>query len=397
MWQDPPGWERHASQRGGGALFLHNPTTGESEWFTGWVQKTSKWYGRKYWFQPTTGRAEWDLPPSVAASNSSSTSAAAAPASSGGQQQSPFVQQQSSDVPAPSNDKVKSWKEKILAAKAKANAAASTEAPPPPPPPPPPRAGAAANDDGDSSGDDMEVDADIAGGVELLSPSDIAPAADMLLEDVPSVSLRREELRKDCLQRFADVNEEYGKMIGYSKTCRSCREDGMVVGLSGMFGRCAPPDPVFPSLENEIDEKLVKELVEGKRSQSQAKRVLQELSSVCRAASVELEVMLQAELPGLQSHVVVLEEEVPTPKGNMGWRPVTGKGARVPGPNPNSSYRLRYVPAPAGQTSGRREACFAITGAHLHKTWSAYCRCVGGDPPVWDRNLVSDFGGKTWR
>lgn len=85
----------------------------------------------------------------------------------------------------------------------------------------------------------MEVDADIAGGVELLSPSDIAPAADMLLEDVPSVSLRREELRKDCLQRFADVNEEYGKMIGYSKTCRSCREDGMVVGLSGMFGRWA--------------------------------------------------------------------------------------------------------------------------------------------------------------
>lgn len=60
-------------------------------------------------------------------------------------------------------------------------------------------------------------------------------------------------------------------------------------GVSGT----QPPDPVFPSLENEIDEKLVKELVEGKRSQSQAKRVLQELSSVCRAASVELEVMLQ--------------------------------------------------------------------------------------------------------
>ncbi|CAM9545585.1 unnamed protein product [Ectocarpus sp. 4 AP-2014] len=410
MWQDPPGWERHTSQRGGGALFLHNPTTCESEWFTGWVQKTSKWYGRKYWFQPTTGRAEWDLPPSAAASNSGSASSAAAAVSSVGQQQSPFVQQQSSDAPTPSSDKVKSWKEKILAAKAKANAAASTEASPPPPPPPPPRAGVAADDDGDSSGDDMEVDADIAGGVELLSPSDIAPAADMLLEDVPSVSLRREELRKDCLQRFADVNEEYGKMIGYSKTCRSCREDGMVVGLSGMFGRFLwvqhmrqtmalasgestrtsklPPDPVFPSLENEIDEKLVKELVEGKRSQSQAKRVLQELSSVCRAASVELEVMLQAELPGLQSHIVVLEEEVPTPKGDMGWRPVTGMGARVPGPNPNSSYRLRYVPASAGQTSGRREASFAITGAHLHKTWSAYCRCVGGDPPVWDRNFL---------
>lgn len=53
-----------------------------------------------------------------------------------------------------------------------------------------------------------------------------------------------------------------------------------------------PPDPVFPSLED-TDEKLVRELVEGKRSRSQAQRVLQELSGACKEASVELEVMLQ--------------------------------------------------------------------------------------------------------
>ncbi|CAN0197639.1 unnamed protein product, partial [Hapterophycus canaliculatus] len=230
------------------------------------------------------------------------------------QQQSPFVQ--TDIVPTPSSDKVKSWKEKILAAKAKANAAATGA-----PPPPPPRdgremtaAGGGGGEDAASSGDDMEVDAEIAGGVELLSPSDIAPAADMLLEDAPSVSLRREELRKECLHRFADTNSEYGKMIGYSKTCRSCREDGMVVGLQGLFGRFLwvqhmrqtmalasgeatrssklPPDPVFPSMEG-TDEKLISELVEGNRSQSQAKRVLHELSSACREASVELEVLLQ--------------------------------------------------------------------------------------------------------
>lgn len=157
---------------------------------------------------------------------------------------SPFVQ--SSVVPKPSSEKVQSWKEKILAAKAKTSAADGA-----PPPPPPPReggggtqaaaaaaGGGAEGDDAASSGDDMEVDAEIAGGVELLSPSDIAPAADLLLEDVPSVSLRREELRKQCLQRFADANFKIGgKMMGNSKTCRSCREDGMVVGLSGMFGR----------------------------------------------------------------------------------------------------------------------------------------------------------------
>ncbi|CAM9119962.1 unnamed protein product [Scytosiphon promiscuus] len=394
MSQDPPGWERHTSRRDG-ALFLHNPATGESEWFTGWVERTSKWYGRKYWFQPTTGRAEWELP--SVASRLGGTGVAAAPGAQ--QQPSPFVQ--SNIVPTPSSDKVKSWKEKILAAKAKASGAAAGL-----PPPPPPR-GDGGGDDAASSGDDMEVDAEIAGGVELLSPSDIAPAADLLLEDVPSVSLRREELRKECLQRFADTNSEYGKMVGYSKTCRSCREDGMVVGLQGLFGRFLwvqhmrqtmalasgeatrssklPPDPVFPSMEG-TDEKLISELVEGNRSQSQAKRVLHELSSACREASVELEVLLQAELPGLRTQVVVLEEEVPTPRGDMRMRHVTGERARVPGPNPNSSYKLRYTPA--AQNTDRRGASFAITGAHLHKTWTAYRRCVQGDPPVWDPDFL---------
>lgn len=223
------GWERHTSRRDG-ALFLHNPATGESEWFTGWVQRTSRWYGLTYWFQPTTGRAEWELPTSAKSAPGGLPPAAAAATAP-----SPFVQ--STVVPTPSSDKIKSWKEKILAAKAKANAAGGEGAAPPPPPPP---AGAGAGHDGDeaaSSGDDMEVDAEIAGGVELLSPSDIAPAADLLLEDVPSVSLRREQLRKHCLQRFADANSKFGKMMGNSKTSRSCREDGMVVGLSGMFGR----------------------------------------------------------------------------------------------------------------------------------------------------------------
>lgn len=72
-------------------------------------------------------------------------------------------------------------------------------------------------------------------------------------------------------------------------------------------------------------------------------------------------------------------------------RHVTGKGARVPGPNPNASYRLRYVPAKQSLTPSREGgASFAITGAHLHKTWAAYGRCVQGDPPVWDPDFVSE-------
>lgn len=75
-------------------------------------------------------------------------------------------------------------------------------------------------------------------------------------------------------------------------------------------------------------------------------------------------------------------------------RHVTGKGARVPGPNPNASYRLRYVPSAQQQSSSREGASFAITGAHLHKTWAAYGRCVQGDPPVWDPDFVSEERSK---
>lgn len=68
-------------------------------------------------------------------------------------------------------------------------------------------------------------------------------------------------------------------------------------------------------------------------------------------------------------------------------RHVTGKGARVTGPNPNSSYKLKYTP-PSG--SEEREMAFAITGAHLRKSWTAYRERVEGDPPVWDPEFVSE-------
>lgn len=210
-------------------------------WFTGWVEKTSRWYGCKYWFQPTTGRSEWELPSDSSAPGQHSTQT----------QQQHRQQQPAEQAPAPSSDKISTWKAKIAAAKAKAAAAAAAAA-----------AGAAQpgggaggiagegsgasrkrnrSEGGDgSSSDDMEVDDDVAKGVELTEPPEVLPpppAPVRLLEDVPSVSLRRETLRKRCLERFADENSTHGPMMGYSKTSKSCREEGMAKGLSGMFGR----------------------------------------------------------------------------------------------------------------------------------------------------------------
>lgn len=451
MTQDPPGWERHTSSRGGGALFLHNPTTGESRWFDGWVEKKSRWYGRKYWFQPTTGRAEWELPgKEFSQSPLAATSGGAIGGSGGGGNGAAAAP----EVPKPSNDKVKSWMEKIKAAKAKAVATGgeqerhNTEAPGS-------YSGAGkrmhsrdrdptvanlhihkrrreegddgGTNDGDEavSDDNMELDDDDDDDDDVQFPSAAAVAAAAAAampsevlqpplppppprEDVPSVAVRRERLRQDCLNRFAEENERYGAMSGVSKTSRCCRTEGMASGLSGMFGRFlwvqhmrqtlalasgearrrskAPPDPIFPSI-TDTDDKLVSELVEGNRSKVQAARVLGELAEACRESAAELEVFLEAELPNLAQHVVILEEEIPTAKGGFRMRPVTGKGARVPGPNPNASYSLKYVPS---KYSGDVETSHAITGAHLHKTWQAYCARMHGvqPPPVWDSEFL---------
>lgn len=238
------GWERHTS-RSDGALFLHNPDTGESVWFTGWVEKRSKWYGRNYWFQPTTGRSEWELPSDTSGPWKEPTQQ---------QRQHQYQHQPVENVPVPSTDKISTWKAKIAAAKAKAAAAAAGAGGDAGG-----NAGGSTEGDGGevrgvtrkrnrseggdgSSSDDMEVDEDVAQGVELTEPPEVPPpppAPALLLEDIPSVSLRRETLRRSCLERFANENSVYGKMTGYTKTSKSCRDEGMAKGLSGMFGRWA--------------------------------------------------------------------------------------------------------------------------------------------------------------
>lgn len=247
---DITGWERHTSRRSG-ALFLHNPTTGESKWFEGWVEKTSKWYGRKYWFQPTTGKAEWDLPendcPSTLRSSKPSNIASGSERPDRGVEQEEAV----AGIPKPSSDKVKSWMEKIKAAKTKKALGCDGE-------------DSSSNDgttkltihkrrrednkagteeqEEETLSDDMDVDDD-DGDDRVMMPADFAADIQPPLprppprEDVPSVSLRRETLRQNCLERFAQANVQYGAMRGLSKTSRSCREEGMAVGLSGMFGR----------------------------------------------------------------------------------------------------------------------------------------------------------------
>lgn len=213
-----------------GADFLHNPSTGESVWYTGWVERKSRWYGRKYFFQPTTGKAEWEIPTdSTDFINDSAEKQRSVdvPSRHSVDSAKRSLEQPESinHAPAQSKEKVQSWKEKILALKAKAKAKGVDET-------------TKRHPQDEASSDDMEVDKDIAKEVEQLPrpPEIVHPTRPD--QDLPSVALRRERLRVECLDHFANENQKYGNMTGYSKTSRSCRTEGMKKGLSGMYGRC---------------------------------------------------------------------------------------------------------------------------------------------------------------
>lgn len=161
------------------------------------------------------------------------------------------------DLPKPSNEKVKAWMAKIKAKKAEATGGQHGDI----------NSTAATGDGGsytshkrrrdeqqrvneadDARSDDMELDDDLDDGQASAGQYLLPAAAGMHQpplpplppprEDVPLVALRRERLRIACLERFVRENEQYGTMRGYSKTSRSCRDEGMFVGLGGMLGRC---------------------------------------------------------------------------------------------------------------------------------------------------------------
>ena len=143
-------------------------------------------------------------------------------------------------------------------------------------------------------------------------------------EDSPRVALRREQLRAQCLLAFAEENSKYGKMQGWSKTARSCREDGMVVGMQGMFARVLwsqkmretlagstrELDPVFPSHITE-DRPVIKELVDAGREEDIARAVLLRLTSAFQAAAEEL-ASLKAQTLDLSQQRVSLRSKAGT-------------------------------------------------------------------------------------
>lgn len=132
-----------------------------------------------------------------------------------------------------------------------------------------------------------------------------------LYEDSPFVAIERLRLWEQNLTDFAEDNSRFGKMIGRSKTAKACAEQGMRIGMQGLFARILwsqlleqvakhgdvgvvaslkqqkvskERDAIFPIAEPQRDLAVEKELVEMGRSAADASDLLQRLSNrLCSA------------------------------------------------------------------------------------------------------------------
>ena len=110
----------------------------------------------------------------------------------------------------------------------------------------------------------------------------------------PFFEIRRNLFLDICHQRFVTMNESFGPMQGTTKTATSCKEEGMKIGLQGMFARflwnqllemakqtkfTAMYEFAFPSRYFERDLNVEKELVEAGRTSVQAQQLLVTLAN----------------------------------------------------------------------------------------------------------------------
>ena len=105
----------------------------------------------------------------------------------------------------------------------------------------------------------------------------------------PFLEIRRNLFLELCHQRFVSMNEAYGPMKGNTKTATSCREEGMKIGLQGMFARflwnqllemariftfTSMTEFAFPPRYFAKDLSVEKELVDAGRTTEQAQQML---------------------------------------------------------------------------------------------------------------------------
>lgn len=136
-----------------------------------------------------------------------------------------------------------------------------------------------------------------------------AVAVSDIHEDHPKLSIEREKLLGDALDILASENTKFGEMQGETKTAKSCRKDGMKIGMQGVFARIVwfellqqiatlgdvgtmATDSVFPNVFLG-DPAVLKEFVDGGRSEDEGRAIMNAVGNSLTQSAKKLLLMKQ--------------------------------------------------------------------------------------------------------
>jgi hypothetical protein len=218
-----------------------------------------------------------------------------------------------------------------------------------------------------------------------------------IYEDSPIVANQRDRYAEECLNVLTNENLKYGEMQGSTKTAKSCRKDGMKIGMYGIYARVIwsqllnqvvtvgdvgsnVRDSIFPTSILH-DAAVEKEFLDGGRTLAQAQDILSKLGNSLVTASRNLVRLQTEQRDNLDSIRITLTVESSQHNNTNNKRKLTTDNSNIPvitTINKNEVYCLSF-----------EEVTHSISGMHFAKLLTLYRLHTQGDATVNDPVFVS--------
>jgi hypothetical protein len=218
-----------------------------------------------------------------------------------------------------------------------------------------------------------------------------------IYEDSPIVANQRDRYAEECLNVLTNENLKYGEMKGSTKTAKSCRKDGMKIGMYGIYARVIwsqllnqvvtvgdvgsnVRDSIFPTSILH-DAAVEKEFIDGGRTLAQAQDILNKLGNSLVTASLNLVRLQTEQRDNLDSIRIALTIESSAHNNTSNKRKLTTDNSSAPtitAIDKNEVYCLSF-----------EEVTHSISGMHFAKLLALYRLHTSQDAAVSDPVFVS--------
>ncbi len=195
-------------------------------------------------------------------------------------------------------------------------------------------------------------------------------------EDSPIVANERDRYAEKCLDILTNENLKYGEMRGNTKTAKSCRQDGMKIGMYGIYARVIwsqllnqvvtvgdvgseVRDSIFPTAIMR-DEAVEKEFIDASRTPQQARDILNKLGQALVDASANLVQLGAVNRSSMSSIQIELSIDNGSVSGSN-KRKLTTDNEVITAIELHLVYNLRYG-----------EVTHSISGSHFAKLLRLY-------------------------